>query len=186
MDISRPGARRRPAERRAPRLVALPPPSPKSEITVPQALQAVEDVNSELSPQTHAALKAVIGALVSLTGELQDAREDRDRLKAHIDRLEYRVDTLATSETPALDRTRTGRPWTAEEDRRLIELAAQGLQISHVSKHLDRSYWTVWRRSRLLGLTRRDNTDARARARDLSRIHDRLSEVFKALLERVA
>jgi hypothetical protein len=167
-------------------LVALPQPPTRAEITVPLAFQAVEDINSELSPRTRAALKAVIGAVVSLTGELQEAREDRDRLKAHIHRLESRVESLATSGTPALDRARTLRPWTDEEDRRLIELAAQGVQISHVAMHLDRSYWSVWRRSRLLGLTRRGNTSARARARDLIRVHDRLSGVFKALRERVA
>ena len=186
MTITQPGARRRQPERRAPRLVALPQPPTRAEIAVPLALQAVEGINSELSPQTHAALKAVIGAVQSLTGELQDVREDRDRLKAHILRLESRVEALAASGTPALDRARTLRPWTDAEDRRLIELAAQGVRISHVATHLDRSYWSVWRRSRQLGLTKRGDTSAGARARDLIRVHDRLSGVFKALRERVA
>src|ERR1700738_5124082 len=101
MTISQPGARRRAAEGQAPRLLALRTPPPKPEITVPEALQAVEDVKSELSPQTLEAMQAIIGAMVSLASDLQDARAYGDRLKAHLDSLEDRVETLARPESPA-------------------------------------------------------------------------------------
>jgi hypothetical protein len=186
MTISQPGARRRPAERRAPRLLALQTPSSKPENTVPEALQAVEDVKSELSPQTFEAMQAIIGAMVSLATDLQDARAYGDSLKAHLDSLEDRVETLARPESPAVGRARSRRPWTAEEDRRLVELTAQGHGLSRLAMHLDRSYVSVWKRSRQLGLTSRSKPDARAWARGFGRVQDRPRDVLRGLLERVA
>jgi hypothetical protein len=185
MTISQLGARRRPAERRAPRLVALPPRRPEPEVAVSQALQALDDVNSELPPRTQAALQAIVGAVVSLVGELHEAHDYSDRLNAHLEALEARFDSLATSAPPASDRSRTGRPWTSKEDRRLRELTAQGFGINGLAMHLDRSFWSVWRRSRVLGLTRPRTIDARAWTRGLSRARSRLRDALRALREHV-
>ena len=155
-------------------------------MTVPQALQAVENVTSELSPRTHAALEAITGALVSLASELRDARQDGDRLRAHVARLEARLETMAMHETPGSDWIRTPRPWTGGEDRRLVELAAQGLGVAVVAIHLDRSFWAVWRRSRRLGVTWRSNADARGRTNDPSRVPGRMRGLITTLVGRTS
>lgn len=186
MTISQPRTARRSAKHQPPHLMALPSPPPASAITVEQALEAIEAVNSELSPPTYAALKAITDALVSLTIELRDARDHGDRLQRYIDGLEARIGTLLMWQPPAGDRARSLRQWTPEEDQRLRELAAQGLQINRVAMHLDRSYWSVWRRARQLGLSWSRDTDALVRGREVSRIHDRVAEAMRAFLARVA
>jgi hypothetical protein len=148
-------------------------------------LQALDEVNPELPPRTQAALHVIVGAVVSLTGEFRQAHEYSDRLNAHLDAVEARLDSLATSAPPSSNRSRTRRPWTSKEDRRLRELTAQGFGINGLAMHLDRSFWSVWRRSRLLGLTRPRTIDARAWARGLGPATSRLRDALRALREHV-
>jgi phage shock protein A len=72
------------------------PRPPVPAITVPQALQAIDDARSELSPQIFAALKAIGEALVSLTYEVVDAKQRAHRLRSDLDALESDVDGLET------------------------------------------------------------------------------------------
>jgi hypothetical protein len=60
------------------------------------------------------------------------------------------------------------RLWTADDDRQLTELAAAGVPIGQAAHRIDRQYNTVVRHSKALGLSWQHDTQARARARDLT------------------
>lgn len=57
------------------------------------------------------------------------------------------------------------RPWTAEEDRRLSELATQGVPIGLAANHMDRAYNTVVLHARRLRLSFERDRLARTRHR---------------------
>ena len=48
-------------------------------------------------------------------------------------------------------------------------MSAEGVPLNHAAIQLDRDYYTTWRRSQLLGLSWRRDTQARARLRDYLR-----------------
>jgi DNA-binding CsgD family transcriptional regulator len=59
----------------------------------------------------------------------------------------------------------SSRPWTTEEDRKLMQLASQGVPIGLAANQMDRAYNTVRKHAGRLGLAFDRDRQARARHR---------------------